>query len=141
MRELLRACALPEAGLGEPPGTVLLVAKGADRLVACGALEPYGRYALLRSVAVSDELRGHGLGARITEAILKRAAELGLDAVYLLTTTAPGFFARLGFEELPRSAVPEAIAGSLEFSSICPASAVAMVRSLRGGGSPVASTS
>jgi amino-acid N-acetyltransferase len=51
-----------------------------------------------------------------------------LAQVYLLTTTAQAFFARLGFEIIERSSVPETVQQSVEFKGACPASAIAMRR-------------
>lgn len=55
----------------------------------------------------------------------------GVEEVYLLTTTAEGFFARLGYERVEREGAPESIRGTKEFSSICPSSAVLMRKLLR----------
>jgi amino-acid N-acetyltransferase len=51
------------------------------------------------------------------------ARERRLAGVYLLTTTAADFYDRFGFRPFPRAEVPEAVAGSPEFASICPSSA------------------
>ena len=49
-----------------------------------------------------------------------------MPAVYLLTTTADGFFPRFGFSRITRDDVPDSVKGSVEFRSACPASAVVM---------------
>ena len=56
---------------------------------------------------------------------------VGLDALYLLTTTAQDWFPRFGFERVDRSSTPPEIAGSDEFAELCPASAVVMRLDLR----------
>jgi N-acetylglutamate synthase-like GNAT family acetyltransferase len=53
-----------------------------------------------------------------------------LRAVYLLTTSAPGYFHKAGFRPAPRENVPAQIRGSREFAHACPASAIVMVREL-----------
>jgi amino-acid N-acetyltransferase len=53
-------------------------------------------------------------------------SEKGIEEFYLLTTTADKFFARNGFEVIDRNKVPSSIAGTNEFDSICPATAVCM---------------
>jgi amino-acid N-acetyltransferase len=53
--------------------------------------------------------------------------------MYLLTTTAEGFFARRSYEKVDRDAVPGVIKETAEFQSLCPASAVCMVRHLGPG--------
>ena len=95
-------------------------------------LERYGRHGLLRSVAVSPAWRGRGIAGALTEEILATAEREGLEAVYLLTETAADFFARHGFRRIERSAVAESVRASAEFTALCPASAVVMVRRCRG---------
>jgi amino-acid N-acetyltransferase len=86
--------------------------------------------ALLRSVVVPPERRGLGIGRRLVEAMLDEAAALGDREVHLLTTTAAGYFERLGFERVAREGVPAGIAASAQFASLCPSSAVLMRRAL-----------
>jgi amino-acid N-acetyltransferase len=104
--------------------------------VGCAALELYGAAALLRSVAVSPEARGTGLGQRLVAAALDRAHRLGVTSVYLLTETAAGFFPRFGFRAVERATVPVALQASVEFRAACPASATAMVLHMRHAGLP-----
>ena len=54
------------------------------------------------------------------------AAEQGVETLYLLTTTAAQFFARRGYEAVPRSEAPAAIAATAQFSELCPASSTFM---------------
>jgi amino-acid N-acetyltransferase len=54
----------------------------------------------------------------------------GIDRLYLLTNTAEAFFARLGYRTLPRSAAPQAIRDTSEFSSLCPDDAAFMGKEL-----------
>jgi amino-acid N-acetyltransferase len=58
--------------------------------------------------------------------VLDEARAQGLAGVYALTTTAERYFPRLGFEVIERADVPAPVQESLEFRSICPASAVAL---------------
>ena len=55
-----------------------------------------------------------------------------IQDVFLLTTTAEGFFPRFGFERIQRSDVPSSVQTSVEFRSACPASAVVMRTRLSG---------
>jgi amino-acid N-acetyltransferase len=52
------------------------------------------------------------------------------EALYLLTTTAEGYFPKLGFERISRGDVPASIQASVEFTSACPASAIVMCKRL-----------
>ena len=127
--ELLDRSKLPRAGLDAHVATTL-VAKDGTRLVGTAALELYGASALLRSVAVSAEQRGRGLGATLTAAALDLARRRGVRTVYLLTETAAQFFPKFGFRPITRSDVDQAVLGSTEFTSACPASALVMARTL-----------
>ena len=127
IERLLIRCGLPTEGLSDCGGE-LFVVRADGRVVGCAGLDVRGSAALLRSVAVDPDHRGRRLGERLTAAALDRATGLGLDAVYLLTTTAERFFPRFGFETIARDVVPPAIRGSVEFTSACPASAVVMRR-------------
>jgi N-acetylglutamate synthase-like GNAT family acetyltransferase len=97
-----------------------------EALVGSGGLEIYGSKVLLRSLAVSPEVRGQQLGKQIVSDLLQKARNLSMNEVYLLTETAFYFFHKLGFEELKRDEVPEEIRSSTEFSQVCPTSAQVM---------------
>ena len=128
--ELLDDGGLPPDGLEDHLPTIL-VARLHGRVVGSAALELYGSAALLRSVVVRRDLRGTGLGSRLTEAALRLSREFGVAEAYLLTETADLFFPRFGFRNIPRSRVPSSVRSSVEFTSACPASARAMARDLR----------
>ena len=130
--ELLGDGGLPPDGLEDHLPTIL-VARLHGRVVGSAALELYGSAALLRSVAVRWDLRGTGLGSRLTEAALRLSRELGVAEAYLLTETADHFFPRFGFRNVPRSRVPSSVRSSVEFTSACPESARAMALDLRAG--------
>jgi amino-acid N-acetyltransferase len=98
------------------------------RVVGYGGLEVYGTDALLRSVVVEVSERKRGCGRAIVECLLAEAVALGVARVHLLTDTAAGFFARLGFAEADRATVPASIAATTEFARLCPASALYMRR-------------
>ena len=83
---------------------------------------------LLRSVVVAPGRRGSGIGRRLVEAAIEKAAALGHRELHLLTITAAGYFERLGFERVGRESVPAGIARSAQFASLCPSSAVLMLR-------------
>ena len=128
--DLLQRVHLPIDGLDGHLANAI-VARSSDRLVGSAALEMYSGGALLRSVAVDPSMRGSGLGQRLTEAALVRARDLGAPAVFLLTTTAEGFFPKLGFLVTSRGAIPPSVQRSIEFRSACPATAVAMALQFR----------
>ncbi|ELR70782.1 tyrosine phosphatase [Fulvivirga imtechensis AK7] len=101
-----------------------------ERLKGIAALELYGQYALLRSVAVDTREQQKGLGSTLIEEVLKTAKALNLSNLYLLTETAEGFFSKLGFVKTERSEVPTTVMGSREFKYLCPESAICMMRQI-----------
>ena len=99
-------------------------------LAAVAGLEVRGAHALLRSVAVRPRWRKHGLGDQLVRRLVCEAEARGIRAMYLLTMTAERYFPRFGFAPIDRTDVPDAIAATEEFRSTCPASAVAMCRTV-----------
>lgn len=126
VRALLRAADLPLDGLEEQFGPRYVVAEAGGELAGAAGVEVYGGDGLLRSVVVAPSHRGTGLGKALVADRLAWARREGLAALYLLTTTAPGFFASLGFERVARTDAPAGIRGSREFASVCPGSSVLM---------------
>jgi amino-acid N-acetyltransferase len=81
-------------------------------------------------VAVDEAHRGTGLGKRLVEAMEEHARACGVRDLYLLTVTAEGFFAGLGYRKLPREQAPPGIASTEQFSQLCPSSSSFMVKTL-----------
>lgn len=79
----------------------LLVAVDANqRVVGAGALHVmWEDLAEVRSLVVSEEMRGKGVGHAILEALLDRARNLGIRRVFCLTFET-AFFGRHGFVEI-----------------------------------------
>lgn len=127
VRRLLASEGLPISDLeGQFPAAYVVVRAGVE-LIAAAALEVHGEVGLLRSVVVAAHHRGGGMARALVEDRLRAAGAAGLRRVYLLTTTAPDYFARLGFERVPRTSAPLALQQSSEFASVCPGSAICMV--------------
>lgn len=127
---LLQAAALPTVGVPRSLGH-FLVAEEAGRLVGVVGLEVYPKGALLRSAAIHHGVRGTGVGTALVRAALEHARASGVAEVYLLTTTAEGWFPRFGFERTSRAEASDAIGTSAEFLEACPASAVVMRLAVR----------
>jgi amino-acid N-acetyltransferase len=123
--KLLKGFSLPIDGV-EAIIPDMLVLRNCRQVVGCAALEWYGPYALLRSVAVKGSLQRLGWGSALVLAILDVARTKGLKELFLLTETAPGFFQKHGFDIINRDDFPELVKQSLEFTSICSESATAM---------------
>jgi amino-acid N-acetyltransferase len=110
--------------------TNFLVATDGDLLIGVIGLEIFGGYGLLRSAAVHPEYRNRQVASGLLQLLECRAAASGIQEIYLLTETAAAYFARKGFNAIPRNQVPDAIKASSEFSYACPASATVMVKKL-----------
>jgi amino-acid N-acetyltransferase len=82
-------------------------------------------------VAVAENQRGQQLGSALVERTLMAARRNGLAHLVLLTETAEAFFARFGFCRIVRADAPVAVLSSVEFQSVCPQSAVAMLLDLK----------
>ena len=116
---LLETCGLPAAGLSMR-NTRILLARREDEIAGCVAVEFYEDCALLRSLAVAEGYRGSGLGRSLAGDAVAEARRRGMCAVFLLTTSAQDFFARLGFVPVGRDEVPTSIRRSPEWSeSFC----------------------
>ena len=125
IKALLVASGLPTAGVDDHWKT-FIVAKDGENIVACGGAEAYQFAALIRSVAVEEKYRSHGLGRRIVRQLLDRLASRGLREFYLLTTTAEEYFRKRGFKVIDRDEVHPQLLSSREFQDACPESATCM---------------
>lgn len=82
-----------------------IVAEKDGEVVACGALHVlWDDIAEVRTLAVSDAVRGQGIGSLILEALIERARYLELERIFCLTFEVD-FFARHGFEAFEGMAV------------------------------------
>jgi amino-acid N-acetyltransferase len=130
VQRLLSAAHLPTDGLEEQFGEAYAIAECDGQAIGAEGIEIYGEAGLLRSAVVDPAWRGKGVGDALTQDRLRWATERGLREVWLLTTTAADYFPRFGFERAARDTAPEAMQRSREFAEACPASAVAMRRTL-----------
>ena len=126
---LLASNSLPLDGVADSIER-FIVAREDGRIVGCIGLELYGKSALLRSAAVSDDLKGQGIGRMLVDEILAEAERERVEAVYLLTTTAENYFPAFGFEQIERIDVPAELDASEELKGACPASAIVMRKRL-----------
>lgn len=128
---LLSTHRLPTSDLGDGTTVLLFGWTDGDRLRGVVGLELFDGSALLRSLVVPDAERGNGLGATLVAHAEHVAIGRGADAIYLLTETAEAFFGRLGYQHAARVTAPPAIAGTTQFSRLCPASSSFMTKRLR----------
>lgn len=86
-----------------------LVLMNKERLAGCVALESYGPdLAEIRSLAISPEIRGRGLGARLTKFAIQEARRRRIARLFAVTG-APEFFVRQGFGRASRQSLTEKI--------------------------------
>lgn len=97
-----------------------------NELAGTVGLEIYGRFALLRSLAVPEKFRNRQTGRKLYSAAVTHASENGVGELFLITTTADRYFARLGFVIIERETVPPEIRQTQQFQGVCPSSATVM---------------
>jgi amino-acid N-acetyltransferase len=86
-----------------------VVAVDGDRVVACADLAPLSRtVAEIRSLVVGADARSAGLGQRLVDELVRRAAIAGFEKLCAFTH-APGYFTQLGFSIVPHVWLPEKI--------------------------------
>jgi amino-acid N-acetyltransferase len=129
---LVAAAGLTLAGLDAciRGGSAVVCREHDGGLLGVAATERYGTVAFLRSVAVHAPARRHGLGRALVARALTDARAHGAREAWLLTETAEPFFTGLGWTRAERADAPATVAGSVEFTSACPATAIAMRRAL-----------
>lgn len=62
----------------------------------------------VRSLAVQEEVRSKGMGAKLVKACLEESKALGVKRVFALTYR-PDFFERLGFKKVDKNMLPHKI--------------------------------
>ena len=129
IKSLLVSVELPDSDLNKALIQFFGI-KESNYLIATGALEIYDINAILRSVAVLPAYQNSGIGKQMSCFLEKKAIELGIVNLFLLTTTAEKFFRRLNYRIIPRELCPEEIKASTQFTEICPSSASCMYKNL-----------
>ncbi len=87
----------------------IYVLEGKDLLAgACALHICWEDLAEIRSLVVSEEYQGHGIGIELVKACLEEANTLDILNVFVLTTS-PQFFERLGFRHIEKSALPQKV--------------------------------
>jgi amino-acid N-acetyltransferase len=84
-----------------------IVVENEGEIVGCGALHLYGMHlAEIRSITVTSKSRGRGAGRVLIDALLREAKHQSVTCVCLFTRI-PDFFARMGFREVDKEALPD----------------------------------
>jgi amino-acid N-acetyltransferase len=127
---LLEASSLPTVGVAESLDGFLVGEDNGEIVGVVGVETCCREYALLRSTAVAPSWRGRGLGRKLVERAIAEAEGRGVNAMYLLTTTAEQYFPSFGFSKITRDEVPDEVKATEEFREACPASATVMAKQL-----------
>jgi len=130
VRELLEKAGLPTGDLDAAP-VDFLVMREAGQVVGVVGLENASGAGLLRSLAVLPTLHGQGRGGALVAAAERLAEQRGMDDIYLLTDSAPGFFALHDYLRVHRNSAPLAIRATGQFATLCPSTAAFMHKRLR----------
>lgn len=127
---LLVAAELPTTDLRGAQNLQLFGVRDGAQLIGVIGIEVYSPVGLLRSLVVATAYRNGGYGRALISDAEAWASQQGVKALYLLTTTATAFFERLGYEVVPRSVAPPAIAATPQFAGLCPSSSTFMLKQL-----------
>lgn len=128
IKSLLGASELPHEDLTPAHLEHFFVMNVGNKLVGSIGLEALAPFGLLRSLAVAKPYRGRELGVELVRHLEDYARTCGIKALYLLTTTAALFFSELGYTVADRASTPAPLQATAEFKSICPDSAVCMMK-------------
>src|SRR5690349_19768579 len=101
VERLLTASDLPLDGVRDAFGN-FLVAESSGDIVGVAGIEVCCDDGLLRSVAVKPDWRSKGVGRALVTRAIANAEARGINALYLLTTTAEHYFPSLGFAKVER---------------------------------------
>ena len=134
IQRLITRAGLPVDDLGPDQLLGFLVAKrsGNGQIETLGVvgLQRFDQVGLLRSLVVSESVRKLGLGRRLVSALEANACCDGVKDLWLLTIDAERYFEILGYKSMSREDAPDSIRNTQEFSSLCPASAYLMCKTL-----------
>ncbi len=126
---LLQSSSLPAEDLPHDMGQFFVATDNGYVIGAIG-LETYERNGLLRSLVVKPGYRKMKIATALVRELEKRAKDLKLQDIYLLTETAQSYFSPKGYETIGRDEAPESLKQSTEFSHVCPSSAILMKKKL-----------
>ncbi|MGF6727384.1 amino-acid N-acetyltransferase [Paraburkholderia sp. GAS41] len=139
IQNLLNANGLPSEDVSTTLIEGFLVVEDASGIVVgIGGIEQLGSSVLLRSLAITSELRGRGIARELVTRLEDNALSLGQREVWLLTTTAGHFFEVAGYKHASRDEVPGEVRLCRQFAVLCPSTAMCMRKRLLPTSSPSA---
>ena len=100
-----------------------------NEIIGVAGVQQIGKFTgLLRSLAVREDSRGRGIGAKLYRAAEEHACSMGFRELFALTSTVEEWLARLGYERLRRDEAPETLRATAQFSALCPAERTTIMR-------------
>lgn len=89
-----------------------VVAENAQQeVIGCAILAIlWGDLAEIQSLVIASDMQGQGMGTRIVNTLIAKAADLGIPKVLTLTYQVD-FFSKLGFEVIDKDSIPRKIWG------------------------------
>ena len=132
IKQILEASGLPHQDIRPSQLHHFLIAKDDNDLTFAGVvgLEQKNDVGLLRSLAVAKVYRRQGLATQLVNKIEEYARSQKVATLYLLTLTAENFFSGQGYQKTDRKAAPSALQETTEFKSLCPQTAVCLIKHL-----------
>lgn len=126
--DLLKKAGLPVADLSTD--LLAFVAEKNGVFLGVIGVESCARIGLLRSLVVSADARGEGVGPALVTALEVACHANAVEELWLLTIDADRFFGKLGFAACDRADAPDAIRRTAEFQGLCPQDAILMSKIL-----------
>ena len=130
VKQVLETCELPHEDIKASHLHDFWILRDDNEIAGVVGIEPLVRFALLRSLAVLPRHRYKGIATRLTIKAEEYARSQKAEVLYLLTTTAEGFFKKNGYRNADRASVPPLVRETTEFQAVCPESAVCMYKNL-----------
>ena len=126
--DLLLKAGLPVADVSAD--RLAFVAEKNDVFQGVIGVESFAKIGLLRSLVVSVDARGAGVGPALVTALEVACLANAVEELWLLTIDADRFFEKCGFATRDRADAPDAIRSTAEFQGLCPGDAVLMSKIL-----------
>lgn len=87
---------------------IIVVEEDGRVLGTCALHINWGDLAEVKALVVDESLQGKGMGRELVEKCVEEAKSLGITRLFALTYK-PGFFSRLGFQEVDKSQLPQKV--------------------------------
>jgi amino-acid N-acetyltransferase len=131
--QLLKDAGLVPIGLEEEKLQLFCEQDKNDEVLGVVGLEIYGTAAILRSLAVQEDMRKQGIGRRLLSEVFVFEKNNEITELYLMTETIGKMLEQsYGFSYIGREKVPGDMAQSPLFKDVCHCSCAVMVKQLGG---------